>query len=353
MRPNARPAFATHDGNEPIFVLGYQRSGTTLLQSMLGTHRNIAAPPELYFFVRIAALAPYYGDLRDDGNLRRVIKDTIEFPLGTFDSYDLDQDELFLSIADGPRGYGDVLTATMSAVAARQGKRRWSEKSPGQSAGHVLSLVPQARLVHIVRDPRDVVASTLAVPWMTDGARRIAIEVRRHMLDSIAVGTGAGPRRYTMIRYEDLTRDPEAVLRHVCGFIGEEFDPDMLDRTAPASAGTVIDIGRPWQEGIAKPVTSDRQGTWTHRLSRVEKARVAAVVHRELAALGYETSQRRHRLAGAVLNRISQPADVSPLLEQRRFARRFREEGPGVLKERLDEFIRLQGDRLDAPPSST
>ena len=45
----------------PIFVVGFQRSGTTLLQSLLGAHPRIAAPPEVHFFFRIYGLRDYWG----------------------------------------------------------------------------------------------------------------------------------------------------------------------------------------------------------------------------------------------------------------------------------------------------
>ena len=152
-----------------------------------------------------------------------------------------------------------------------------------------------------------------------------------------------------MIRYEDLTRDPEAVLRKVCAFVGEEFDPAMLDESARAAAGTVTDLARPWQADVATPVTMERQGKWKLRLGPADKARVAAVVHRELPALGYEPSHRRHVIPGVVLNQFGRVSDVSLELDRRRFARRFQKEGPDVLKERLDEFIGTQMSRVGGP----
>jgi hypothetical protein len=71
MTENASPA------GPPIFVVGHQRSGTTLLQALLGSHPNIASPPETYFVSRIADLADCYGNLGDDENLRRALHDTL------------------------------------------------------------------------------------------------------------------------------------------------------------------------------------------------------------------------------------------------------------------------------------
>lgn len=74
----------------------------------------------------------------------------------------------------------------MSDFTARAGKQRWSEKSAGQPIDAALGLFPNAQVVHILRDPRDVVASSLATPWT----------------------------------------DPDPTL--IARFLGEEYDPVML-----------------------------------------------------------------------------------------------------------------------------
>src|SRR5579884_827441 len=65
----------------PIFVVGFQRSGTTLLQALLGAHPRIASPPETYFITRIYHLRDYWGDLRDAARLRRVVEETVHPPI--------------------------------------------------------------------------------------------------------------------------------------------------------------------------------------------------------------------------------------------------------------------------------
>jgi hypothetical protein len=64
----------------PIFVVGFPRSGTTLLQAIIGSHPRIASPPEMHYLRRVAALADYWGDLTDDDVLRRVIAETLDWP---------------------------------------------------------------------------------------------------------------------------------------------------------------------------------------------------------------------------------------------------------------------------------
>jgi hypothetical protein len=209
--------------------------------------------------------------------------------------------------------------------------------------------LPDAQLLHIVRDPRDVVASATAAPWFTDGARRIAAMARRHVVETIEVGSGIGPRQYLMVRYEDLTADPEAVLRRVCHFLEEDYDPAMLEPSARAAAGTVVDAARPWQAGVAREVTSERQGTWRSRLGRLDRARVAAVVHRELPALGYERASTRLVRSGSVLNALALPRDAVRLLGDRRARRRVRRAGPEVLEANLRAFMDSQMARVRAP----
>ena len=287
----------------PIFVVGFQRSGTTLLQSMLGAHPAIAAPPETYFVLRIAALRDYYGDLSDDDNLRRVLHDTIHPPLPLLAGLGLDEDRLFEIARTRPRDYTTVLDVMMEEIARRWGRRRWSDKSPGQPAHAVLALFPHAQVVHIVRDPRDVIASSLETPWTSGSARQIARQWRHFTLACLRAGLESGPRRYLMVRYEDLTREPEVVLRRICHFLDETFHPDMLDPEARRQAGTVTTAARALAGPRVEPGHCRSSRSIPRVLSPWQRASVASVVRGELAALGYEPARSRTVAVGAVVKR--------------------------------------------------
>jgi hypothetical protein len=100
-----------HRPERPIFVVGFQRSGTTLLQALLGAHPRIAAPPEVHFFQRIHALATVWGDLSEDASLRRVVEALLNPPVPLYDEAGFDADRLFESLKDGPRTYRAVREA--------------------------------------------------------------------------------------------------------------------------------------------------------------------------------------------------------------------------------------------------
>lgn len=307
--------------SRPIFVAGSARSGTTLLQSALGAHPRIAAPPELYFVARISSLADYYGDLRDDAALQRALRATVEVPL--LASLALDVDALLDRAGRGPRTYGGLLDAVLGGIAESWGKPRWSDKTPWQAPSDAWALLPEAQVIHIVRDPRDVVASSQQAPWIDQTAAELARQWRRFNLTAVRDGGGAGPSRYLRIRYEDLVADPEAVLRLVCTFLGEDFDGRMLDPGARASSGTVVDAAAPWQDRVGQPIDDSRIGRHREALGRRDACLVAAAVHGDLAALGYHPPRWRAVFAGHVLRPTELPADLRRARRYLRLRRRL------------------------------
>jgi LPS sulfotransferase NodH len=325
----------------PIFVCGFQRSGTTLLQALLGAHPRIAAPPETYFIFRVVRLARTYGDLADDANLRRAIHDALNPPLDLFAECGFDEERVFArAAASEVRTMRTVFDAMMDDFTERRGKSRWSDKSPGQRADDVFNLYEDAQVIHIVRDPRDVIASSLATPWTTEDAASLALEWRDYTLRNARAGLQAGPERFVQIRYEDLTRDPRTTMQLLCTFLNESFDDAMVSDT-DRRRDTVTTAARPWQLHALEPVRSAVEGSWRSRMSRRDAAIVNAILSEQIRTLGYEGVSQRTLRVGRLL---ATPAKLKRTMRTRRMRRLARD--PDRVAEEIRRFLAGQRELM-------
>ena len=190
------------DTTSPIFIVGCQRSGTTVLRLMLDSHPRISCGPETRFLEDLAKLTTE--------NWTRLAH------YGCTQQYWLD------AIA---RFFGTI----QSDYAASRGKARWADKTPryALSLDFIDQLFPRCQVVHVVRDGRDVVASHRH-RFGYKAAAKAAEKWPRYMRAGRAAGEKLGPDRYREVRYEDLVADPEGTMRALLDFLGEEWDDAVL-----------------------------------------------------------------------------------------------------------------------------
>ncbi|MDQ3931556.1 MAG: sulfotransferase [Actinomycetota bacterium] len=293
-RPD-RPA-KDPDRLPPFFIIGVDRSGTTLLRSMLNRHAQLAIPPESHFIPRLWRRRRRYGSKDRIDRTERFLLD-----LGSDERYrhwDLPLDAVRGQlVATAAQTFSEHLEAVFRAYARHRGKTHWGDKTPEYAhfVPLLAGLFPQARFVHLIRDGRDVALSMLdrhrtsthrtgktplhrhspspAFFW----SRRIRI-VRRAVAD-LEVD------RYCSLRYEDLLDDPEEQLRRLCQFIGVEFDPAMLGHDHTGLEG-VPPSQRQAHPRLALPPTKGLRD-WRRQMLPREVAEFEAVARRQLARLGY------------------------------------------------------------------
>jgi hypothetical protein len=168
--------------NPPIFIVGCGHSGTSLLLSILGVHSRIYAIPEE------TCLA--------------------------FD-YDADQPR--------SRTATELFLWTLDSQAIHAGKMRWVEKTPKHicAIGTLLRLRPEARIIIIIRDGRDVALSLL----QRHGNLRQGID--RWVNDNRAgEAFWKHPNVYKVL-YEDLIGNFEATIRKLVHFLGEDYEEQL------------------------------------------------------------------------------------------------------------------------------
>jgi len=276
----------------PFFVVGAQRSGTTLLRLMLDRHPRLAVPHESHFIPELARAA-------DAPASAEAFLSALEQSV-RFQEWQVPLDEVRARLPDGPLDWRGAFDAAFRAYAAREGKARWGDKTPGY-VRHVELLrciFPDLQLIHLVRDGRDVALSLLDVSWyggrLADAARLWAADVESGRAAAAALTDDA----YLEVRYEDLVADPEAVLRRVCRFLGEAFAPRMLG--FHETAGQKIPGHRQaWHARTTAPMTDESVGRWRTALSGRDRALFQRVAGAGLGELGYplESASPAARLA--------------------------------------------------------
>jgi tetratricopeptide (TPR) repeat protein len=218
------------DARVPIFIVGMHRSGTTLLEQLLSAHPEVEGIGELYDFT---------SAMRDatDYHCRGVIdRRLVERTAGV--------------------DFAAVGERYLHGVEWRLGRERFfTDKLPSNffNLGYIARALPQARILHMVRDPVETCFSNLrelfsdANPYSYDLGELAHFhgQYRRLMSHWHRVLRG----RILDVDYARLTREPEAVMREVSGFCGIGFDPAMLD-TASSARGVATASAVQVRQGI-------------------------------------------------------------------------------------------------------
>lgn len=221
----------------PVFIIGYKRSGTTMLRLMLNNHEEIAIPPESEFFQKVPRALGHGIQSRE--RLSHVAKkltalSRCDFELGLKKS---DYEDILSPVL--PCAAPGIIEALYRHWAALMGKpeARWGDKKP-QHWKFVPTLArwyPDSQFVHITRDPRDVFASIdqhfprqirgrrLVGPHITTAWQWRACE--RSMRGN---GRQLGPQRYLHVDYEGLAAQPEREAKRICDYLGISFKPSLL-----------------------------------------------------------------------------------------------------------------------------
>lgn len=212
--PRAQPR---EDVAQPIFILGFPRSGTTLVEQTLSAHPRIVAGDELPFVNEITAA------------MVRVLNSPMTYPEALAELWMGDRREGLDELRDyylaGVRRLGIV----------EPGAAWFTDKMPlnEMHLGLIALMFPRSPLIHVLRHPLDVVLSTFSNHLTHGFYCSYALEsAARHyalVMELVEHYRGQMMLRYLPIRYEDIVDEQEASTRRMLDFVGEEFDERCID----------------------------------------------------------------------------------------------------------------------------
>jgi hypothetical protein len=266
---------------EPLlFIVGAPRSGTTLLRAMLNRHSRIGLCDETFFFYWVGNRQRVFGDLADPNRRAHAVDRFLE--TRRVARLGLDLAALRVELLREAATYPRFFAALLRFYARAQGKAIAGEKTPQHAleARTLLDWYPEARLLHLIRDPRDVVASLRRMPWGA-GSRLADARTWRACVDGAE--RCAGDPRFMRLRYEDLIAAPERELSRICSGLGVAFEPALLE-----ASGRKTD--RWWFDRAQGAVEQGRVERWRNELPAADIAVVEAVAGEALARHGYSSA---------------------------------------------------------------
>lgn len=268
---------------DPVFIVGFPRSGTTLLAVMMDRHPLVAIGPESHFIeVAENIRLPAQSD-QPDIWINRLLTSSRMRDLGLTPGKVLCKLPTNRSVKAS-----EMFAAILLAYTADHGKIVTGEKTPTHlpHLPMLLKWFPKARALCVQRDGRDAVASILQVPWRNHSSVRIYGLEWEKFMRCMETAVQMFPDRVMSVRYENLVQHPEKTLRDIDNFIGIDFDPVQLNVAKPTE--TVPQ----WETRWKATATADRPnvehlGLWRTRLSPREKVIIQRTIYHSLQKAGY------------------------------------------------------------------
>ena len=283
------PKLANALNDNPVFIVGAARSGTTLLQYMLRSHPELSLPTaESHFFIPFYKRRSEFGDLTQLKNLQAFLEEVYTFRKIFFDEdvhgIEFNVQELATEFHHaGISTIPDIISAIFQKNATAEGKLRWGDKTPYYilHLETLLEMFPNAQVIHLIRDGRDCAVSMLERKWDLKifNTYHAAYTWNKYVQAGKTFGQ-RHPKHYFEIRYEDILNQPEVSIKNLCGFLDITFDDSVINfKKSDGSGKTPL---------LQQPLQKNNQAKWKDKLSQKQLSIFEALAGETLTSCGYE-----------------------------------------------------------------
>jgi len=283
-----------------VLVVGCPRSGTYLLSLMLDSEFGYALPVETHFIPLFVPYLHWFGALDSPRNRGRLLDCIFDFTAIWTPRSERDRDpvaihrhsllatrKVALRVTEGIASYADLVGRLFATYAKIHGQRGSGDKSAffrHIDLDQIEVGVPHSRVIHVVRDGRDVALSWLSIWTGPVNLTQAALTWTEHVRAKRAWGK-RHPDRYLEVRYEDLLAAPDQVLDSVGEFLGVMRKPGPLTFHASELA-TALAGGAPHAK-VSEPLDPANSGKWRTGMGKADQAKFHFLAGDTLAECGY------------------------------------------------------------------
>ncbi|WP_225439998.1 sulfotransferase family protein [Amycolatopsis eburnea] len=275
-------------------MIGTQRSGSNLLRLMLA-QGPVFAPPSAHLLRDLQFFADSEAPLLAAAMCELLDRNVLAWPEGSYCA-------ARLLAQGGHAGLADMVVTLYDSAATRLGHPAWVCKclENVHHLGQIRGAAPELSVLHLVRDPRDVALSFSRAPIGPKEPHMIAFAWRADQRAALAAERTGDWRRWVRVRYEDLVRNCDSVLQHLCRALEISFTPKMANFNASEEAVRTASLSPLWT-GLSSPVTTSRIGQFRQPRHRRFVIAVEDVLADDMEEFGYRplyrTRSRNHSAA--------------------------------------------------------
>jgi hypothetical protein len=262
----------------PVIFLGIPRSGTTMLGQLANTYLDIGAANEGQFEVFLDRAIADDAQLQDDAFFDRILNGLVEdeyFSLVFLNRVSKDELRSRIEQHIETRSLNGIAMAVLKMTAEHMQLPRPGHEDP-QLIDHLPALLrvfPDCRIVHTIRDPRDVALSILKFPWGANNVTVAADHWARRVGELRQLGGQLGTKRYFELTYEQLLVKARRTMGCLMTFATGKIDAERLDQYV---AETEINPRR------------NNSKKWATAFSKRDLERIEGCAAEQMTAVGYE-----------------------------------------------------------------
>jgi hypothetical protein len=262
----------------PVIFPGIPRSGTTMLGKLANTYLDIGAANEGQFEIFLDRAIADDAQLQDDAFFDRILNELVEdeyFSLVFLNRVPKDELRSRMEKHIETRTLNDIGLAVLKMTAEHMQLPRLGHEDP-QLIDHLPALLrvfPDCRIVHIIRDPRDVALSIFKFPWGANNVTVAADHWARRVGELRQLGGQLGAKRYFELTYEQLLAEPRQTMGCLMTFATGKIDAERLDQYV---AETEINPRR------------NNSKKWATAFSKRDLERIEGCAAEQMTAVGYE-----------------------------------------------------------------
>jgi len=278
----------------PIFIVGMSRSGTTLLQALLTSQKNTYSLPETHFFNILYSTVGACENIPVKASSLELILNNVNKRMGLSFNRDI-MNKLRARINKNDLYMKDLFEIIVYPYLCKQSCKNnlssihWIEKTPFHYSliDKIEKFYPQAQFVNIMRNPLFAIPSRKKnIPSDKNKSIKTMSHGWNAMINSFNTFKQENPDKIYLIKYEDLVNQTEENMGTLCKFLNISFNPDLLENFWKTSKELILPWEK-WKEDVSSKIIYNNKSKTKTKAGFINTLRIQNLTGRNMLKYNY------------------------------------------------------------------